>query len=48
MLVEEILGRIIYCVIHIMLLSCQEWVKPHSVEEVVRSVFENVIASKEE
>lgn len=44
--VEEILGRKVYCVIYIMLLPCQGWVKPCSVEELVKSGFEDMIVLK--
>lgn len=48
MFVKEMLERNIYCVIYIMLLSHQGWVKPHSLEELVKNVFEDVIVSKKD
>lgn len=44
--VKEVLGRNTYCVIYIMMLSHQGWKEPHSLEELLRTVSEDVVTLK--
>lgn len=43
---QKVLERNIYCVIYIILLSHQDWVKYLSVKEFVKTVFVDMITSK--